>query len=328
MTRNARMVVMAAQGRDSFSATQLHALEAAMDVTFHAVPGQLTHDRMRDLCADAEIIGFTRRATLNFDARLIDSLPSLRAVAVYATGSDWLDRDTLTQRGIRLALLPDYSTRSVAEHTLGLMLTLSRRLHLSDRISRGELPRSVSMRGFELSGKTLGIIGYGRIGQAVARLACAFGMRVLAHDLSVKPITTEVEHVSQQELLAASDMVVLACSLTRGAAPLIDGSVLTAMKAGALLINPSRSALVDNAAVLQAILERRLRGYAVDDAVFSAEQLALVEHGRILQSAHTAWYSDEAMARGTQAWVEALVELAAWLGAEHGALRQPRSARG
>lgn len=328
MERKPRMVVMAAQGRGSFSAAQLRALEVAAETAFHAAPDRLSHDEMRGLCAEAEIIGFTRRATTDFDARLIDSLPGLRAVAVYATGSDWLDTETLAQRGIRLALLPDYSTRSVAEHTLGLMLSLSRRLHLSDRISRGELPRSISMRGFELAGKTLGIIGYGRIGQAVARLACAFGMRVLAHDIAVKPITQEVEHLSQRELLAASDMVVLACSLARGAAPLIDSHALANMKPGALLVNPSRSALVDNAAVLQAILKKHLRGYAVDDAVFDSEQLARIEHGRILQSAHTAWYSDEAMARGTQAWVDALIELAAELEAESTAMRQARSANG
>lgn len=304
------LVVMAARGRDSFSPAQFRALESVARVTAHAVPNRLTHEAMRTLCAPAEIIGFTRRATLDFNARLIDELPGLRAVAVYATGYDWLDTQALERRDIELVLLPDYSTQSVAEHSLSLMLSMSRRLHLSDRVARGDLPYGTSLRGFELSGKTLGIIGFGRIGRAVARMARAFDMQILANDIVPQPVESDVEMVEQGRLLAESDVVLLACNLIRGSGPIIDQAALAHMKPGALLVNPSRSALVDNSAVMQAVIERHLRGYAVDDTVFDAEQLSRVEHGRILQSAHTAWYSDEAMARGTQAWVDALVRLA------------------
>jgi phosphoglycerate dehydrogenase-like enzyme len=304
------MLVMAARGRDSFSATQLHALASHADLSVHAVPRRLTADEMHALCAPAEIIGFTRRATLDFNANLIDALPRLRAIAVFATGYDWLDTVALERRGIRLALVPDYSTLTVAEHSLGLMLAMSRRLHLSDRVARGDLPADISLRGFELHGKTLGIIGYGRIGRAIAYLARAFGMRVVSNDHAPQPMDDGVEPVALARLLADSDVVFLACSLERGAPPLMSGTAISAMRAGALLINVSRSALADNAAVLQAIIGGHLRGYAVDDTVFNAAQLARVEHGRILQSAHTAWYSNEAMARGTQAWVDNLVTLA------------------
>lgn len=305
-----RMVAMAARGRDSFSTAQLHALESAAHLTVHAVPDRLSPAQMREMCAPAEIIGFTRRATLDFNAELLDLLPNLRAVAVYATGYDWLDTHALERRNIKLVLLPDYSTQSVAEHTLGLMLNMSRRLHLSDRVARGDLPYGVSLRGFELSGKTLGIIGFGNIGRAVARMASAFDMRILANDVVPKPPAAGIEMVEVRQLLGESDIVVLACNLLRGSRPIIDRATLAAMKPGAILVNPSRSALVDNEAVVQAIADRQLRGYAVDDTVFDAAQLARIEHGRILQSAHTAWYSDEAMARGTQAWVDALVHLA------------------
>ena len=311
------MVVMAARGRDSFSAPQLRALESAANLTVHAVPGRLARDEMQSLCAPAEILGFTRRAMPDFDAQLIGHLPNLRALSVYATGSDWLDLQALERRGIRLALLPDYSTQSVAEHTLGLMLGMSRRLHLSDRVARGDLPHGVSLRGFELSGKTLGIFrlrayrpGH-RAHGARLQYACA-GAR---H----RPQALRAGRGNGRAAPIAGGIRPGGAGLQPGArrAPLINGAALAAMKPGALLINPSRSALVDNAAVLQAIIERRLRGYAVDDTVFDAAQLARIEHGRILQSAHTAWYSDEAMARGTQAWVEALVSLAA----SHRALR-------
>src|SRR5574340_1158479 len=109
------MVVMAARGRDSFSPAQLHALESHARLTVHAVPRRLSHEELRALCAPAEILGFTRRATVDFNDRLIDELPNLRAVAVYATGYEWIDIAALERRGIRLALLPDYSTQTVAE---------------------------------------------------------------------------------------------------------------------------------------------------------------------------------------------------------------------
>lgn len=301
---------MAARGRDSFSPAQLQTLESHARLTVQAVPRRLAHEEMCALCASAEIIGFTRRATLDFNARLIEDLPKLTAIAVYATGHDWIDVAALERRNIRLALLPDYSTQSVAEHSLSLMLGVSRRLHLSDRVARGDLPNSISLRGFELSGKTLGIIGFGRIGRAVAHLARAFGMRVVYYDIRPQPAEDGVGSVELAHLLGVSDVVLLACSFQRGAQPLMDAAALAAIKPGALLVNPSRSALVDNAAVLEAIERNHLRGYAVDDTVFDATQLGRIEHGRILQSAHTAWYSDEAMARGTQAWVDALVRLA------------------
>lgn len=304
------LVVMAARGRNSFIPAQLLALESHANLTVHTVPGRLTHEEMVGLCASAEIIGFTRRATIDFNAKLIDALPNLRAVAVYATGYDWIDTAKLEQRGIKLILLPDYSTQTVAEHSFGMMLNMSRRLHLSERVARGDLPVGVSLRGFELHGKTLGIIGLGRIGKAVAHLARAFGMKILAHDHTPMSSGNEVELVDLPRLLAAADIVMLTCSLKRGAPPLFGNATLSAMKPGALLVNPARSALVDNDAVVRAIANGCICGYAVDDTVFDAAQLAHVEHGRILQSAHTAWYSDEAIARGTQAWVDNLVDLA------------------
>lgn len=307
---NPSMVVMAARGRDSFTPAQLHALGAHARLTVHTVPRRLTHDEMRTLCAPADIIGFTRRATIDFNAGLIDSLPNLRAIAVYATGYDWIDIAALQRRGISLALLPDYSTQTVAEHSLALLLNMSRRLHLSDRVARGNLPASISLRGFELHGKTLGIIGLGRIGRAVARMARAFGMRVIGNDIAPQALEDGIEPADLAHLLATADIVLLASSLKREMPPLIDATALAKMKPGALLVNPSRSALVDNDAVVQAIVDGRLRGYAVDDTVFDAAQLARVEHGRILQSAHTAWYSDEAIARGTQGWVDNLAALA------------------
>ena len=303
------MTVMTARGGESFSAAQLQSLKEVAQLTLHSVPQRLSGDDVAGLCSEAEIVGLTRRTVADVDAALIDALPRMRGLAVYATGYDWIDIEALRRRGV-LSVLPDYSTQVVAEHTLGLMLSLSRRLHLSDRVVRGDLPSSTSLRGWELQGKTLGLVGLGRIGRAVAKLANAFGMRVIYFDIAQSQQNdNRAEKVGFHDLLRQSDVVVLTCSKRRGAAAVIDAEALAAMKPGAYLINPSRSTLTDNAAVLRAITTKHLAGYGVDDNVFNAGQLSRVEPGRILQTGHSAWYSDEAISRGTQIWVENLVAL-------------------
>ena len=301
--------MLAARGEASFSQEQLTQLSGVSRLTVHKVPSRLNNEALLSLCSDAEILGITRRATINIDKGLISGIPDLRGIAVYASGYDWIDLDDLDQRGIALSILPDYSTQTVAEHTVGMILTLSRRLHLSDRVATGALPSSVSLRGWELAGKTLGIIGLGRIGMAVARIAGAFSAYVIFYDRQAVKTQTGAP-VSLNELLTGSDIVVLACSYERGAPPMIGESAIAGMRKGAYLVNPVRQALVDHNAVLHAIRDKRLAGYAVDDRVFSREQLADIEPGRILQTGHTAWYSNEALERGTQCWVDNLIALA------------------
>jgi phosphoglycerate dehydrogenase-like enzyme len=304
-----RMTVLAARGAASFSRIQLAELSRASNLTIHAVPSRLNNRELVSLCRDAEILGITRRATINIDEELISGLPDLRGVAVYASGYEWIDLAAMGRRNIAVSILPDYSTQTVAEHTWGMILTISRRLHLSDRVAAGDLPAYISLRGWELSGKTIGIIGLGRIGKAVAGIAGAFSMKVKYYDrLNIRSDLGVA--LSFKETLACADLIVLSCSYDRGTHPVIDLSAIAQMKTGAYLVNPARPALVDNEAVLQAVREKRLEGYAVDDRVFSKEQLAGIEPGRIFQTGHTAWYSNEAIERGTQGWVDNLIAMA------------------
>lgn len=304
-----KMVILSAQGAASFAQGQLAELSRVSQLTTHQVLHRLSNRELISLCRDAEILGITRRATINIDEEMISGIPCLKGIAVYASGYDWVNLDALNRRGVSLSILPDYSTQTVAEHTWGMILTMTRRLHLSDRVAKGELPPHISLRGCELAGKTLGIIGMGRIGKAIASIAEAFSTRVIWHDK--KDIQSESGMaVPFEEVLSSSDIMVLACSHERGSSPIMDETSVARMKDGAYLINPVRQALVDNDAVLKAIINKRLAGYAVDDKVFTTAQLSTLEAGRILQTGHTAWYSDEAMARGTQCWTDNLVALA------------------
>jgi len=304
-----KLVLFAARGRASLSEPLARRLEAVAEVDYRLTPALLPDAALIEQCTGAEVVGLTRRACKDFHAGLVDRLPHLRGLAVYATGDEWLDRPALARRQVDVRLLPDYSAQSVAEHGLAMLLGLSRRLHLSDRVVRGDLPDSISLRGWELAGKKLGIVGLGRIGRRIAQLAAAFGMHIHYCDPAV-PEAAGYRAMTLEALLAACPVIMLAASVQRGAPQLIGADQLQAMPAGGYLVNPSRPQLVDRDAVRAAIAGGHLAGYAVDERVFSAAELAGLEAGRILQTGHTAWYSNEAMARGAEAWVNNLVELA------------------
>ncbi len=308
------MVVFTARGRATFTEAQASRLEAAARATFVEAASPISEDELVRLLRDAQVCGLTPRSVPVIGESWLSRLPHLSDIAVFATGVDYIDTAWLRERGIRLSHLPDYSTVSVAEHAIGLMLTMSRRIHLSQDRVRGRVPAGTSVLGFELRGKTLGIVGTGRIGSRVAELGRAFGMRVLAYD----PKEREQEGVAAvglDELLASSDIVSLHFPAAWRGEAAIGRSELARMKAGATLINVSRCALVEPLAVVEAIEAGRLRGYAVDDrfplAETDARAARQIAEGRLLQTGHTAWYSAEVIERGYEMWVDNLCAMAA-----------------
>jgi len=306
-----KAVLITASGKNSFTAEQISRLELAGDIAYYTALDAIPAGRLVDMLQEAEVAGLTPRSVPSVDASWIQYLPKLRGIAVFATGIDYIDLELLEEKGIALSNLPQYSTISVAEHTIGLLLTLSRRIHLSQDRVRGRVPAGTSVKGWELRGKTLGLIGLGRIGSYVAGLAQAFGMNVIGCDPR-EDRGQGLHKVSREELLASSDIVSLHYPSSWGMGHNFGAQELYRMKQGAYLINVSRSALVDNAAVVASIDEGRLKGYAVDDFFSLAEDnLAQrqIAEGRILQTGHTAWYSGEVIARGYDTWVDHVVEL-------------------
>lgn len=305
-----RATLITAAGGATFTPAQRARLEETAESVFHARTLPLDGAELAYLAKGASVLAVTPRSVPTLGRETIARLPSsLRGVAVFATGVDFIDLEALEERGIGLAHLPDYSAVSVAEHTIGLLLTLSRRIHLSRDRVLGRVPAATSVRGFELAGKTIGIVGVGRIGGRVARLAEGLGMRVLAADPRLGRGGVFPTH-GLQELLAASDVVSLHLPRRYGQGPLLRAGELQAVKPGALLLNVSRAALVDETAVVAALASGRLAGYALDDRLTAREEAeGLIAEGRIVESGHTAWYSDEALARGLEEWVENVVAL-------------------
>jgi len=208
----------------------------------------------------------------------LDRLPALRLIATRSTGFDHIDLAAARARGITVCNVPVYGDNTVAEHTFALILSLSRKLRETyERVRRDEF-NLVDLEGFDLRGKTLGVIGTGHIGLRVIQIARGFSMRVLAHDPHEQPLLADVMGFSYAELptlLSDSDIVSLHAPLLPATHHLIDGEALSRMKPGALLINTARGGLVDTDALLAALRAGHLGGAGLD--VLEHESLLLDE---------------------------------------------------
>jgi D-lactate dehydrogenase len=202
------------------------------------------------------------------------AMPSLRLVTTRSTGFDHVDLSVARERGIVVCNVPTYGENTVAEHTFALILALSRKVHHAYiRTQRGEYGVE-GLRGFDLYGKTLGVVGAGSIGLHVVRIAKGFGMRVIAYDLRRNQLLADVlgfEYVDLDFLLREADIITLHAPAAPGTAHLIDRAALETIKRGALLVNTARGTLVDTEAVNWALNEGILGGAGLD--VFEGEEV-------------------------------------------------------
>lgn len=204
------------------------------------------------------------------DAELLEAAgPSLELVANYAVGLDNVDVPACTARGVLVSNTPDVLTEATADLTWALILAVARRVVEGDRLMRaGGYPgwSPTFLLGSDVSGKTLGLVGLGRIGTAVARRALGFRMRVLYASPSRKPHDQDVqaEHAPLERVLAESDVVSLHCPMRASTHHLIDASRLRLMRPSAFLINTSRGPLVDEAALVRALMMQQLAGAGLD----------------------------------------------------------------
>ncbi len=211
--------------------------------------------------------GLIVRSATRVTAELLESAPKLRVVGRAGVGVDNIDVEAATRRGILVMNTPGGNAVSVAEHTLALLLALARSVPQSNAaIHAGRWEKSAAL-GIELRGKTLGLVGLGRVGTEVARRARALEMTILAHDPYVGPAVArevDVELLPLPELLARSDFLSLHTSLSSSTEKMINAEAISRMKRGARLINCARGELVDEAALADALRSGHLAGAAVD----------------------------------------------------------------
>ena len=236
---------------------------------------------------------------------LIDAAPSLRAISRHGVGVDSVDVAYATSRGIPVLYTPAANAESVAEHTLGMMLAVSKMVLLGDRAQRnGDFQSRTRLIGFELYGKTLGIVGAGRVGSRVARMCrAALDMHVIAYDPYLSPDDARlrgVELVSDlSALLQEADYISLHSPLTPETRDLIGPRELSLMKPTAILINCARGGILDEQALATALLEGQIAGAAVD--VWQQEpppaDHPLFALENVIVSPHMAAHTEEAMIR-------------------------------
>lgn len=204
-------------------------------------------------------------------ANVLESAKNLKIVANIGAGFDNIDVKKAQELGIAVTNTPDISTEATAELTLGLILDVARRISEGDRLCR-ETPEQFKgwaptfFLGTELSGKTLGIIGLGRIGQAVAKRAAAFGMKIIYSGHHPKAVAKEwdAEFVSQEELLKRSDVVTIHAAYSPSLKHLLNETTLKTMKSSAFLINAARGPVVEEAALIKALEAGIIAGAALD----------------------------------------------------------------
>jgi glyoxylate reductase len=236
-------------------------LEAACDVDYNDGYA-LAHEELKSRLRDKQ--GLISVITDAVTADVMDAAPDLKVIANLAVGYNNIDLPAARARGIVVTNTPDVLTEATADMTWALMMDITRRVSEGDRLIRRDGWKGWTfefMLGMELRGKQLGIVGYGRIGQAVAARAPAFGLRVVY--ANPRPVPGG-EAMPIDRLLATSDIVSLHCPLTPETRHLIDQAALARMKRSAYLINTSRGPVVDEAALAWALKERMISGAALD----------------------------------------------------------------
>ncbi|MFA4663329.1 glyoxylate reductase [Pyrococcus kukulkanii] len=255
------------------------------------IPRDVLLERVKDV--DALVTMLSEK----IDREVFENAPRLRIVANYAVGYDNIDVEEATKRGIYVTNTPDVLTDATADLAFALLLATARHLVKGDKFVRtGEWKRKgVAWHpkwflGYDVYGKTIGIVGFGRIGQAVARRAKGFGMRILYYSRTRKPEVEKelnAEFKPLEELLRESDFVVLAVPLTKETMYMINEERLKLMKPTAILVNVARGKVVDTRALIKALKEGWIAGAGLDvyeeepyynEELFSLENVVLTPH--------------------------------------------------
>ncbi len=272
---------------------------------------EILNEDTADKGREADIVCLFVDSTVNQKA--IDTMPKLKFIATRSTGYNHVDIEYAKSKGISVATVPAYGAFTVAEFTFGLLLNLSRKIALASGYVKNSLDfhYNDSMEGFDLHGKTLGVIGTGRIGKNVVKAAKGFGMKVIACDLYPNDEFAQAHdfsYVPLDVILAASDIVTLHIPYNKENHHLLHKDNIALMKKGAYLINTARGELVDTEALVGALKEERIAGAGLDVLEEESElkkggttkicelNRELMRMPNVIITPHSAFYSREAVA--------------------------------
>ena len=291
-----------------FTSDQIQTLRKLGNVVFTQDRKELSLQKLIEIARDSEVIGVDPDPLGGFEkarevlTKVMESLPKLRAVCLSTTAYGWVDLDYCKKRKITVSNIPGYSRESVAEHTLGLLLGLAKHILVTDRkTQRGKYQLEM---GFELKGKTLGIIGLGNIGGRVAELGHGIGMKVIAYNPSPRS-QSGVEMKSFDEVLRGSDAISLHLKDSPGLKGMIGKKELEKMKNGIIIVNTVDRELIDEQAMADAIKSGKVYGYAYEAEDLENTPLAKLENAVGIKG--FGWYTKEALSNLFQIWVDNIV---------------------
>jgi len=266
-------------------------LEQHATVLANESPEPWPRDEVRRRCRDA--VGLLAFMTDHIDETFLAGCPALRVIGAALKGYDNIDVEAATAAGVWVTIVPDLLTVPTAELAIGLMLSLGRNIVAGDRVikERGFHGWRPQLYGSGLAGTTVGLVGFGLVGRAIAERLVGFQCRLLACDdvASAPPaeLASQMTMTSFSQVVTDSDYLVLALPLTPRTRHMIDAETIARMKSGALLVNPARGSLVDEAAVADAIARGHLAGYAAD--VFECEDWARPNRPAAIDARLTDW---------------------------------------
>jgi D-3-phosphoglycerate dehydrogenase len=281
------------------------------------VANTTSEDQLVELVKDVDVIMVVYA---KITKRIIDSATKLKGIVRYGIGVDNIDLEAATAKGVVVANVPDYAIETVADHTWALILALVRRIVIADKYVRNRLyigkwtnPPEY-LRGIDLSGKVLGLIGVGRIGREVAKRAKGFGVKILGYDPYISSDVAKefgIEIVNLDTLLRESDIISIHCPLTKETYHLINEDKIRLMRKRPYIINTARGAIIDEKALYKALKEGWIAGAALD--VFEIEpppeNNPLFELDNVVLTPHIAWYTEEALRRLEMSAVEEAIRI-------------------
>lgn len=264
---------------------------------FH--PAGLTGDALVQACSDAPII--STFITTRFSADVLERLPALKLLCTRSVGYDHIDLNYCHEKNIIVCNVPDYGSHVIAEHVFALLLGTLRHISEGNRRVREGIFSYHGLRGMALQGKTLGVVGTGKIGRKVVKIAHGFGMRIIAYDVfQVKELCEEfgLEYVDLPELLTQSDIITLHAPSLPSTQHMINAEAIARMKEGVVIVNTARGSLIDTEALLDALNTGKIRAALLDVLEHEAnvkEDTRLVHHPRVITTPHIAFYADDSV---------------------------------
>jgi D-lactate dehydrogenase len=262
-------------------------------------PAGLKGNALIDACKDADALSVF--ITTKLPREVLEKLPNLKLLCTRSVGYDHIDMEYCTEKGIIVCNVPDYGSHVIAEHVFALLLGTMRHIGEGNRRVRdGEFDYR-GLRGMALQSKALGIVGTGKIGKKVAKIAYGFGMKILAYDVFRAPELTEqfgVQYVELSQLLAESDIISLHAPSLPSTKHMINTESLASMKNGVVIVNTARGSLIDSDALLAALNSGKVRNALLDVLEHEADVEAdtrLVMHPRVTTTPHIAFYADDSV---------------------------------